>query len=219
MRMSGQALAGRSCWQWQHASLSLSVPLHLEGQLPSSALDGCSLQNLRCRKGYNTKSGSKLPFSAGLTLAQFTLNLYILRSCILLIGNSATLAPCMLAVERRANKLEQRCLRSYTASFKLGMNKKQLKASYKRPNTREGRQQQRQGNSTISSTCIQQTGQHFIFSDSDKNAPIVFLLDGLIVHKHHGYKLEWLPVPSGKKAYYSVKPKAEYYAGLQALMN
>jgi len=218
--MSGQALAGISCWQWQHASLSLSVPLHLEGQLPSSALDGCSLRNLRCRKGYNTKSGSKLPFSAGLTLAQYTLNLYILRSCISLIGNSATRAPCMLAVVRRANKLEQRCLRSCTASSKLGVNKKQLKVSYKRSSTREGRQKKPTGElDHFQCLYTADWAAFYFYSDGDKDAPIVFLLDGIIMHKHYGDKLEWLPIPGNKKAYYSVKPKAEYSAGLQSLMN
>jgi hypothetical protein len=59
----------------------------------------------------------------------------------------------------------------------------------------------------------------YFFSDGDKDAPIVFLLDGIIMHKHYGDKLEWLPIPGNKKAYYSVKPKAEYHADLQAIMN
>lgn len=58
----------------------------------------------------------------------------------------------------------------------------------------------------------------YFFSDGDKDAPIVFMLDGIIMHKHYGDKLEWLPIPGGKKAFYSVKPKAEYQANLQALM-
>jgi len=58
----------------------------------------------------------------------------------------------------------------------------------------------------------------YFFSDGDKDAPIVFLMDGIIMHKHYDTKLEWLRIPGGKKAYYSIKPKAEYKANLQAFM-
>jgi len=39
----------------------------------------------------------------------------------------------------------------------------------------------------------------YFVSDGDKDAPIVFLLDGLIMHKHYGDKLEWLPRPRRQK--------------------
>jgi len=60
----------------------------------------------------------------------------------------------------------------------------------------------------------------FYFSDKAHfKLPIVFMLDGLIMHKHYNDKLGWLPVPGKKKAYYSIKPRAEFKKGLQGIMD
>ena len=59
----------------------------------------------------------------------------------------------------------------------------------------------------------------YFFSDKDKDAPLVFMLDGLIMHKHYNDKLKCLPVPGKKKAYYMIKPRSEFPKGIKAIMD
>jgi len=58
------------------------------------------------------------------------------------------------------------------------------------------------------------------FSNKEEFAtPLVFMLDGLIMHKHYNDKLDWLPVPGKKKAFYAIKPRSEMPKYLQSVMD
>lgn len=57
------------------------------------------------------------------------------------------------------------------------------------------------------------------FSDKEADAPLIFMLDGLIMHKHYNDKLDWLPLPGKKKAFYAIKPRSEMPKGIQSIMD
>ena len=62
-------------------------------------------------------------------------------------------------------------------------------------------------------------GAVYFFSEKDKDAPLVFMLDGLIMHKHYNDKLEWLPIPGNKKAYYTIQQRCYLPKEIRDLMD
>jgi len=58
----------------------------------------------------------------------------------------------------------------------------------------------------------------YYYSENHQLVPMVFLLDGLIIHQHMNQKMSW-PLPGKPKGYYMIKPRSQLSKYMQTTLD